>query len=254
MPQFTGHHLIHLSEAPSTNSLASQLLPDQPAEGTVIRADAQTAGRGQRGNSWWVEPGQNLTFSLIYYPTFLPVAQIHLISKLTALAVREAVAYWRPEAEVLIKWPNDLLLNRQKVAGILIENQIGQRSLRSTIIGIGLNVNQQHWPPELAGRATSLAAIGAALSLDEVFADLLTRLETYYLMARRGQAAAIDQAYLQHLYGYAQRVKVQRAGQLYRERLIGVDAFGRLLLEGEAGQQAFDVKEVQILPEPLNPR
>ena len=246
MPQFTGQNLIYLDEVDSTNRYAATLLSAQPPEGTVVQAGFQAAGRGQMGNEWWAAPGLNLTFSLIWYPRFLAAVQVHALSKLTALAVRDTVAHWCPGHRVEIKWPNDILLDRRKVAGILIENTLGGGQVRATVIGIGLNVNQVAFPDALAARATSLAAVQGALPLEAVFTHLLDQLESRYLALRSGGQATLDRAYLDHLYGYHELVHVRCDGQRYQWRLIGVDVHGRLALDTGSGLRYFDVKEVQL--------
>jgi BirA family biotin operon repressor/biotin-[acetyl-CoA-carboxylase] ligase len=247
--QFTGQYLIYEPEIPSTNRLAQELLAVRTLpEGTVIQAGHQPAGRGQQGSHWEVSPGQNLTLSVIYYPRQLPAAQLFRLSKAVALALRATAAYFLPGQEVLVKWPNDLLIGRRKAAGILIENQLAGAFLRHSIIGIGLNVNQTRFPAALESRATSLAQVaGHEFPLEGVRARLFQELEAHYLALRQGREAYLDQAYLQHLYGYQETVPLLVEGQRCELPVMGVDGRGRLVLEQGGKLSYHEMKTVTFL-------
>ena len=120
---FPQSQIRELQAAASTNLDAFQWLTEKPPEGSVVWAHHQTQGRGQAGNTWQAMPGQNLTFSLILYPTFLANDQLFYLSKLTSTVLRNVLLTHLPTHDIEIKWPNDMLVNRQKIAGILIENQ-----------------------------------------------------------------------------------------------------------------------------------
>jgi len=207
----------------------------------------QFAGRGQTGNVWLSEPGSNLTISLILYPE-LPASEMFLLSKVAALALHGCVSALLPQAEVLIKWPNDLLINGRKAAGILIENQLQGGRISSAILGLGLNVNQEIFSPELAARSTSLVREGGrSLTVEAVlsrlldhFDDLLTRLDAH-------QWAWLDRHYLDRLFGYQETVWVEENGDLSQRELIGIEKSGRLAL-AQAGRVAYyDIKAVRLL-------
>lgn len=112
------------------------------AHGDVLATVAQTAGRGQRGNSWEAAPGENLTFSMVLRPRVIPPAEAFAISMLTCMSVADVIAETMDNHDVLIKWPNDIYVNNDKICGILIENTFGSHIDRS-IIGVGINVNQE---------------------------------------------------------------------------------------------------------------
>ena len=243
--QFTGSQVIELNEAPSTNSLAMELLADKPPEGTVIWAHDQSAGRGQKGNSWDVSPGKNLTFSLIYYPRFLANREIFLLSKMVSVALCDFLQSKLPSEEVKIKWPNDLLVNKQKVAGILIENQFEGSRLKGSIIGIGLNVNQLFFPEALRSKAISMKLIsGQEYEIRELLDELLGFLEAAYLRLRAGQRAALDRQYYDRLYGYQEYIPLKVDGEIDDWMIVGVETSGRLGATQGQKIRYFDFKEV----------
>ncbi|HEX2898648.1 MAG TPA: biotin--[acetyl-CoA-carboxylase] ligase, partial [Bacteroidia bacterium] len=191
--------------------------------------------------------GQNLTFSLILYPQFLAPRQIFLLNKLIACALRETVAALLPESVVKVKWPNDLLVDRQKISGILIETSLEKNSIRSAVIGIGLNVNQTAFDPELHGKATSLALqSGKNFDTKEVLARLLERIEAGYLAIRAGRNAGIEHAYLQHLHAYQEDTLVELDGVQKTVHVVGVDADGRLAVQQGGKLYFYAVKEIKF--------
>ncbi len=245
---FIGKNFVELGEVDSTNAFAAALLDNRPAEGTVVLAQHQTAGKGQQGSIWTAEAGQNLTFSLILYPHFLAPRQIFLLNKLVTCALRDTVANLLPAATVQIKWPNDLLVDRQKISGILIETSLDKNSIRSAIIGIGLNVNQTGFDPSVHGHATSLALVkNATFDCKEVLAQLLERIEAGYLAIRAGRNAGIEHAYLQHLYAYQEDTLVEIAGEQQTVHIVGVDSDGRLAVQQGGKLYFYAVKEIRFL-------
>lgn len=234
----------------STNTVAQSLMDAGAAEGTVVFAQHQTAGRGQQGSAWHAAPGQNLTFSLILRPDFLTPKQVFLLSKLVACALRDTVAALLPDHAVRIKWPNDILVEGHKVAGILIETSMDQHRLRSMIVGIGLNVNQRAFDAGLHGRATSLLLEGGQEHAPkQVLNRLLEAIEAMYLGLRAGKSDGIERAYLQHLHGYQEDVLVTTPGAdgAFQAHLVGVNPDGRLALLHGGAMHLYGVKEVSFV-------
>jgi BirA family biotin operon repressor/biotin-[acetyl-CoA-carboxylase] ligase len=244
---FLGKNFLSLASVGSTNDVALALLDSKPADGTVVQATDQTAGRGQRGNQWQVEPGMNLTFSLILYPTWLVGQQVFTLNKLIACALHETVAKFLPDSDVKIKWPNDLLVNRKKVAGMLIETQIEGDRLRVAVIGIGLNVNQLEFGQELQGRATSLAVeAGKHFSIENVLDCLLEKIEARYLKLRSGNSSQVEHDYLKHLFGYQEDILLEVNGEQKLRHIVGVDRDGRLAVQEEGKLYFYGLKEIQF--------
>ncbi|SRR2546426_5642982 len=174
-----GKKVIHLDTAESTNSYAASILSNGIDEGTVVIADEQTAGRGRAGRVWTSEKGKNLTFSIILNPK-VPPASIGVISLYAALGVAEAIRdITGMPAEC--KWPNDVLMGGRKLCGILSDASIEGGTLTSVVVGIGLNVNQTDFPPEIRPAPTSLRlAAGKWFDRVSVLSSVLERLESRY--------------------------------------------------------------------------
>lgn len=256
---FVGKNLLELSEVDSTNAFASQLLPGKPVEGTVIMAAYQSAGKGQQTNTWLSEANANLTFSLILYPRFLRPDRAFSLNKVISLALKNGLQELLPDTEVQIKWPNDILVQRKKIAGILIENHLNQHGIKASIIGIGLNVNQIKFPGELGSKATSLSLeAGRQFDLKSVFEKLMVHLEPLFLQLRTGNTNRIDYEYLQALYGYGEHIHVRilnpatvqdLPGKPIEKEviLVGVAPEGRLALQVSNQLHYFNHKEVEFL-------
>lgn len=138
-------NIITLPEVASTSTFLRETMPDAPA-GTVIAARSQTAGRGQRGNSWEAEPGCNLTFSILLRPEGIEAARQYAVSEAVAVAVTDVIAPMVPHpAELTIKWPNDIYYGDRKICGILIENTLNGRMIMRSIAGVGININQREF-------------------------------------------------------------------------------------------------------------
>lgn len=245
---FTGKNFIKLAEAASTNSYAMQLLASNPVDGTLISATSQLAGRGQSGNHWESESGKNLTISLIYYPRFLKIRDIFYLSKLISLGLQDSIARMLPGQTVQIKWPNDILVNQQKIAGILIENQLEGSDIRVSVSGIGLNVNQRDFSPIIASRTCSLRHFQEKdLDLMEVLGSVLKEIEVQYLHLKNGKFAQLDRAYLQHLFGYQEEMTFRVDQQLVQGIIIGVGKQGHLAVDLAGSVRHFEIKEIEFV-------
>ena len=247
--------LIHLSQIGSTNNYLRELLtkdPELPAY-TIVDTHTQTSGRGQRGNSWESEPGQNISCSILLRPELPESVTTFDLNRVTSLALFTLLSRYIEPSQIRVKWPNDLLIGQRKIAGILTENEwLGDR-LNYTIVGIGLNVKQTQFGAYHPS-ATSLALEGIALPqgyeawhhpmVQEIALLLQEEMErlTYDVKALREE-------YHQYLYGYQQ----ERAYQLPSgERLLGtiLQVLPNGLLEIEStsrGKELFAFKEISTL-------
>lgn len=151
--------IVRLPSADSTNTYLRSLSPS-PEEDMAVVADCQTAGRGQRGNSWEAEPGKNLTFSILFHPDRLPASEQFLLSCALSLAITDILEELIPASsgKVRIKWPNDIYVDDQKICGILIENSLCGKYIERSILGVGLNVNQKDFRSD-APNPVSIALI-----------------------------------------------------------------------------------------------
>lgn len=242
-----GDNVISISSVGSTNEVAAELLETGPAEGTVVSTDDQVAGKGLGTNSWHSEPGMNLTFSLILYPNFLKPMDAFKLNAFTALGIAETVEELTGK-EVKIKWPNDVLADDQKISGILIRNHVESQAIKSSVIGIGFNVNQQNFGDEKYGRATSLKCMTEKdWDRTEVMQKLLARLEFWYTKLREGQIAEVDQSYLAKMWKLNEETNAVWKGEETRVKMKGLESNGRLIIEHQGEESAVDIKEVQFL-------
>lgn len=246
---FIGKNFIHLKEVDSTNSFASGLLSEQAPEGTVISADWQSAGKGQRNAVWKSNAGCNLMLSVILYPRFLSPQKTFDLNRMVSLSVWETVHHFLPDRSVNIKWPNDILVDGKKIAGILLENQLEASRVRSAVAGIGMNVLQKEFPDGFKRRPTSVSLESSKTIKRETIRDFLfERMERNYLKLRSGQMASIDKNYLHALYRYQEDADYRIGGHVYKGRIIGVERSGRLALEIDQKLKYFTIKEVEFCP------
>ena len=201
-----------------------------PIEGTVIVANEQFSGRGQRSNKWYSEPKSSLTCSYILRPVFLAAKDQFILSAAVALAVYETVAEILPKRDAQIKWPNDILVDGKKIAGILIENTLRRSNLETSIIGIGLNVNQVKFPSELNATSVQLNT-NTETDLNLVLEELNTRLEKYYLQLREGSFDKLLKQLNENLFGIGESMRLSINGTQETVTVVGVRHTGELELE-----------------------
>lgn len=242
---FTGRHLIRLEAVASTNTFMQEYLKEHILpEGAVVISDQQFDGRGQRGNSWESEAGKNLTFSLLWKPSFLGVSEQFDLNRITALALAETLRFYLPDEKVSIKWPNDMLVNEKKIGGVLIENSIRDNAIQHSIVGIGLNVNQEEF--RLSGRATSFFSItGDECEREPIMELLFQHLEANYLFARSGHLDEIRKRYDAELFGLNQELRFRIGNTEQEARVCGTSPEGKLLLEVQGKMQQFDLQAVK---------
>jgi BirA family biotin operon repressor/biotin-[acetyl-CoA-carboxylase] ligase len=235
---------ILLPEVSSTNDYALELVrTDPPEEGTVVQALRQTRGRGQLGAPWVSEPGRNLTVSVVLYPTFLDPRRQFALSQAMALAVADCTGELTG-LDPRIKWPNDVLLNDRKVAGLLIESRLAAGRIQASVVGIGLNVNQDAFPPRLELAASLKGVTGREHDLEEAVELLHRRVLSRYGELRAGSPAT-ERDYLSRLYGLGELLGFLAEGRSFRGSIEGLDQEGRLLVRETSGvAHAFRLKEV----------
>jgi len=243
--RFVGQQLVFLPKCASTNTVAQELLnKNEATEGCVILTENQTAGRGQRGNSWEATAGQNLTFSVIFKPVFLAAADQFYLNMAVSLGVSDFLKRYLPSG-VLLKWPNDLYFRENKLGGILIENSISGTNIQSSVVGIGLNINQAVFDN---AAATSFKLITSqTYSLARLIESLLQSLEKRYLELQKNSRAEMQQEYWNQLLGFGEYRLFEVAEKIIQGKIVGTDDYGRLLLETEKGMQVFDLKEIRFL-------
>lgn len=227
--------LHYFPEIASTNSVAMAAAADGAEEGSVFLADQQTAGRGRNGHSWHSEPGSAILVSVVLRPRIAAVQSLWL-SLMAGVAVHDAIQRVCGVAADL-RWPNDLLIAKRKVCGILTEISAERERLRFAVIGIGINVGQQSFPAELSALATSLAMeTGKLWSRTALLLALLESLETEYFRALKqgGREALLRRVESISTYVRGKNVHVDEAGG-YHGLTDGLDESGFLLVRTSEG-------------------
>lgn len=247
-----GGRVIELESVDSTNNYAAERsgLPEM-GHGTVILAQEQTAGRGQRGRTWISAKGLDLTFSLVLRPTDLKAAGQFVISKVAALALHDVVTEaLRTSAGlgggmVRIKWPNDILIGSRKVAGILIQNELVGDRVAFCVVGIGLNVNSSDLHSGL--QSTSLRVeVGHALERAELLDLFLDRFEVHWDRVGTDRQG-LDRAYRQLLWGRDQVMDFQLDGLAWTGVPLDVDELGRLVVrDARGGVNAYGLDRLRF--------
>lgn len=238
--------IYHIADTTSTNDEARGSEYDHM---DIIWAERQSAGRGQRGHSWHSTEGENLTFSVVLKPTFLPIVEQFLLSEVVALALVDTFAAYGIECR--IKWTNDIYAEDRKITGVLIEHSLSGDTLARTIVGIGINVNQRDFPDDLPN-PTSMA-IERSRTFDrravlELFSE---RLGELYSALERGDKRLIESRYRQAMYHLdTLTTYAYPSGERFEATIRGVRPSGELRLEhcdGTIREYAF--KEVEfVLP------
>jgi BirA family biotin operon repressor/biotin-[acetyl-CoA-carboxylase] ligase len=237
-----GRRLIYYTSTQSTQDIARAEAENGAAEGTLVAAEEQTAGRGRFGRTWVSPAGLNLYLTLLLRP---PVSRLRSLSILAPLAVSLA-AQEVTRSPVGIKWPNDVQMDGKKIAGILIESELSGAEVRYALLGIGLNVNQEAFPPELAAIATSLKReTGRTIEREEVLASLLNHIERLYESVERGPA--VFNAWRERLVTLGKPVTVRFREQSFEGTAEDVDHEGNLVVRMADGRlQTFEAGEVSL--------
>lgn len=240
-----GHVFIDLEEVDSTNSYAERLLKKGPVEeGTVIQARFQTAGKGQGDNHWESAPGQNLTFSFILHPGFLPPGRQFLINKVISLGVLDFLSAYLDEAA--IKWPNDIFYENKKIGGILIQHLVEGDTLETSIVGIGLNINQTKFDLELTNAASLFQILHQELKLKDALVLLCEAIGERYAQLKRNETDRLESDFHLALLGYMEERLFLLGGKEITGIIQGVDEFGRLLIEhADQALKTYAHKEIE---------
>lgn len=233
-PRVIGRDVRVFQETSSTNDVVEKLARDGVGEGIVVFAESQTKGRGRLGRKWISPKGQGLWFSVLLRPQ-LPPTSVTQLTIAAATAVARAI---RKQTGLLpeIKWPNDILIDGRKAAGILTELAAELDRVRYVIIGIGVDVNVTEFPPELADSATSLAAAADRQFVRaEIAAAILEELDADYARIARGAFASLAEEWEQQCITLGRRVKIHIGERTLTGRAESLDSDGALLLRTDHG-------------------
>jgi BirA family transcriptional regulator, biotin operon repressor / biotin---[acetyl-CoA-carboxylase] ligase len=243
---FVGQRVIRLDQVDSTNSFTLGILKGmQVEEGLVVTSARQTRGRGQRGNSWESEPGKNITCSIVLKPSFLDPHMQFELTRVASLALSDMLRDIIPHRNVNIKWPNDIYVDGKKIAGILIENAIVSSRISYSVIGIGMNVNQETFGVT-GNTATSLKLLsGTEYDLNNLLKMLCAAIEVRYLQLRAGKPEKLRREYFERLFLAGEFTRYTDFARVFEARITEVTDEGFLVLELTDGTlRRFAMKEV----------
>lgn len=240
--------IIHLvDEIDSTNNyMKSLLLKQKVKEGTIVSADFQTGGRGQRGNGWMSENGKNLLFSIVLYPDAVKANEQFLISQVVSLAVADFLRKYTDG--ITIKWPNDIYWREKKICGILIENAIEGDQIKESVCGIGINLNQESFDSSLPNPVSLKQITGEYYKQSIMLGEVRELLFSYYEQLRRGEIQIIVENYRDSLFRKTGYHLFNDNTNDFIARIKNVAPDGTLILETESGdERRFAFKEVRYV-------
>lgn len=241
-------NIIKLNAIDSTNLYLKKLADENNLENfTVAVARNQTAGRGQMGTNWVSENNKNLTFSMLVVFGEFKISHQFYISIAVAIAVIEVLKNYVNNS-LVIKWPNDILADENKVSGILIENSLKGGKINNSIIGVGLNVNQEIFPTNI-GKVSSLKLLsGTEIETDELLIELINSLKKYLNFVSEEKFEALKEMYYSNLYMFNKSTEfVDNLGLKFIGKIISVGEDGRLEVEIEPKKtRKFNLKEIKF--------
>ncbi len=230
-----GKHIIRLEETDSTNLYAERLLQQgQAGHGTVVTAAYQSDGKGQGDNTWESEKGKNLLVTFILEPVFLPASEQFMLNKAMTLAACDLV---RASGVVpSVKWPNDIYAADKKTAGLLISHRVAGSTLEYSVVGMGINLNQEKFPASLPNAVSLKMLTGVEYDPSAVLESLITAIVNRYGQLSSGTTEEIDREYLASLRGVGEWRMYRLKKGMTEGRIAGVDEFGRLILTMRNGR------------------
>lgn len=245
---FVGQNLIKLKEVDSTNTFLKDALSKSTPlmEGTVIMAGRQFAGRGQTTNAWLSAPGQNLTFSVLLNPSFLPVDKQFDLNKAMSLALNDVMRNYAGN-QAFIKWPNDSYIVNKKIGGMLIENIVNGNTIRHAIVGIGLNVNQTDFPSILKNVTSLKQGLHKDYDLDVLLGEICQAIEARYLQLKAGHLRKLNEDYMSRLYLLNEWSLFKYEKGFISGKIIGISDSGQLEMETTEGTMFFNTKEIEFI-------
>ncbi len=243
------YDIYRFDKLDSTNSHLLKLGDEGFPEGTVVVADEQTMGRGRFGRKWEAEPLSNLLFSLLLRPNFLERDEIFILTFAASVAVAEAiedVTHIKPE----LKWPNDVLVNGKKICGILLESSFDADRLSHVVLGIGLNVNQESFSPEIANKATSLSlSTGKKYDRDEILFLILKNFSLIHETLRSRDFYRIMKEWRDRAQIFGKKIKLALAGKVIEGVCDDVTDDGAIVVQTSEGLKNFTAGEITIFGE-----
>ncbi len=240
-------NLLSVENTASTNTFLTNLAGEKKLpEGFTVITGNQSAGRGQGQNHWESEPGCNLTFSTLFYPSFIKAVDQFLISKAIALGISDFALNFT--GEITIKWPNDIYAGSSKISGTLIENILEGNTIKQTVVGIGFNVNQTLFRSDAPNPVSLKQLTNTHYALDEMLEKLQHCLFVRYEQLRENDLPGIEETYHQRLYQRGIYALFRDVGGIFKGKIRKVLKTGSLEIEREDGTSSFyGFKEVRFV-------
>lgn len=234
---WAGKNVIYYDETDSTNNRAKEAGNNKEPHGTLFVADMQMAGKGRRGRVWKSPSGSSIYMTILLYPDIPPVKAPQL-TLIMAIAVAEGIREVTG-LETKIKWPNDIVVNGKKICGILTEMSTEIDYINHVVIGIGINVNMESFPEDIAKTATSLRIeAGKEFRRFELIAAIMEHFEkAYEAVCEAGSLEPIMEDYNRLLVNCGRRVRVLEPEHEYDALALGIDKTGELQVECEDGSR-----------------
>ena len=240
--------IIKLNAIDSTNTFLKDLAHNSVLENfTVVTADEQSKGRGQMGTTWVSEPYKNLLCSVFVRFDDFPISHQVLVNYAVSIAVINTLTSYKVP-NLAIKWPNDILSSNKKLCGLLVENVMQKDNIKSSIIGIGLNVNQIEFPKEITSVTSIKKEIGETISLDVFLEDLISELKVSVAYITNSTTNVLKKNYLKWLYKKNIPTMFKDSQDvLFMGKIVGVSPQGKLQIElVDETVQEFAIKEVSF--------
>jgi BirA family biotin operon repressor/biotin-[acetyl-CoA-carboxylase] ligase len=236
-------NIIRLKQVASTNSYLRELATEQMIPSfTVVIAEHQFAGKGQGCNTWVSNSGENLTCSLYYDATTIGFENIFVLNKCIALNVRTLINEIVPDRKVFIKWPNDILVDDRKIAGILIENSLMNSQLKS-VIGVGININQTEFQKMNVGAVSLKQLTNKIFNTEDVLMRFLELLyDELQIIHKSSSQNRIAQRYNEFLYRLNETRSYYLHDKKIRGAIIGVDVVGNVMFKPEFSSEILHLE------------
>jgi BirA family transcriptional regulator, biotin operon repressor / biotin---[acetyl-CoA-carboxylase] ligase len=242
-----GSNLLFFENLPSTNTHTVNILKKENLpEGTIVYTNFQSAGRGQTGHSWESEDGKNLLISILLFPAFLNPEDQFYISMTISLGICDFLMRFIRDCS--IKWPNDIYVNNDKIAGILLESSIKGNHIEYTVAGIGLNINQEKFSGALPNPVSLCILSRLNYDLKSCLDQLGTDLDKRYKQLIAGQFTLIRDEYVSKLFRLNEWFKFKDVNGIYTGRILTIKDYGRLQIERQNGKLSeYSFKEVEFI-------
>lgn len=229
--------IIYYKQLDSTNTKIAELASEGAEHGTVVYCDQQTAGKGRRGRVWESSAEDNIYMSILLRPSFETI-KAPMLTLLMAYCVAEVMKR-QGFSEVQIKWPNDLILAKKKICGILTEMKMKGSEIDYVVVGVGINVNNTQFPTDLKDKATSLYIQGGKqFDREQILRDVVDLFQEMYRQFEKEQDLSfIQKAYNEMLVNAGKEVRVLEPGNEYTAYAQGINNCGELLVQTQDGKE-----------------